>query len=269
MPSDGCPVGEWPEVDPSQVGPFEVVMEENVGPEAGEAEDGTVPRFTLFRPADMEQSGLCHPVITWGNGTGSTPNLYGGLLRHLTSHGFVVIGSNSKNVARGTPRPMNVGIDWVLEQNADPSSVLYGRIDIARIGATGHSQGAMATTQASGDERIVTSLPIQGASVQRNLHGPAMFFCGGQDDIVSCDGAVRALEAITTLPAMYANYLTADHGSWLSFRGTTRTDVEVAITAWMRVHLMADQALRSWFYGESCKLCTDSAWEVDRKNMGQ
>jgi Chlorophyllase enzyme len=268
--ANGCPAGEWPAADPSMEGPFEVATDEEVGPEAGEPEeDGTVPRFTVFRPENMEESGLCHPVITWGNGTGSTPNLYGGLLRHLASHGFVVVGSNSTNVSRGDPKPMNVGIDWVLEQNEDPTSVLYQRIDTAHIGATGHSQGAMATTQASSDERIVTSLPIEGASAQRDLHGPAMFFCGGLDDIVGCDGAVRALEAVTTLPAMYANYLSVDHGSWLSFGGNSRTDVEIAITAWMRVHLMADTALRPWFYGASCELCTNSAWEIDRKNMDE
>ncbi len=267
-PADGCPEGLWPEADPSQPGPFEVATENEVGPEAGEPEeDGTVPRFTVFRPENMDESGLCHPVITWGNGTGSTPNLYGGLLKHLASHGFVIVGSNSTNVARGEPRPMNVGIDWILEQNEDPTSALYHRIDTAHIGATGHSQGAVATSQASSDERIVTSLPIEGAQPQRDLHGPAMFFCGGQDDIVGCDGAVRALESVTTLPAMYANYLSVDHGSWLSFGGNSRTDVEVAITAWMRVHLMADNALRPWFYGESCELCTNSDWEIDRKNM--
>jgi hypothetical protein len=68
---------------------------------------------------------------------------------------------------------------------------------------------------------------------------------------------------------MFADYLSVDHGSWLTFFGNTHTDVEVAITAWMRVHLMADDALRSWFYGPSCGLCTDSAWEIDRKNMDQ
>jgi Chlorophyllase enzyme len=265
---EGCVVGDWPDADPATEGPFEVATEENVGPEAGEAEeDGTVPRFTLFRPEDMKQSGLCHPVITWGNGTGSTPNLYGGLLKHLASHGFVVIGSNSTNVSRGEPKPMNVGIDWVLEQNADPESALYQRLDVAHIGATGHSQGAMATSRASSDERVVTSVPIEGAQVQRDLHGPAMFFCGGMDDIVGCDGARQALDAVDTLPAMYANYLSVDHGSWLSFGGRSRTDVEIAITAWMRVHLMADTALRPWFYGESCELCTNDAWEIDRKNM--
>ncbi len=267
---DGCTIGAWPAADPAVAGPFAVAMDEEVGPEAGDPEeDGTVPRFTLFRPEDMTESGLCHPVITWGNGTGSTPSMYGTLLRHFASHGFVVIGSNSTNVSRGDPKPMVVGIDWVLEQAVDPSSVLYQRVDTTRIGATGHSQGAMATSQASADERIITSVPIEGAMVQRNLHGPAMFFCGGLDDLVGCDGARSALDAVDTLPAMYANYLTVDHGSWLTFFGDTHTDVEVAITAWMRVHLMADEALRPWFYGASCALCTDSAWEIDRKNMDQ
>ena len=242
--------------------------EEEVGPEAGAAEDGVIPRFTLFRPDDMDQSGLCHPLITWGNGTGSTPSMYGSLLRHFASHGFVVIGSNSKNVAQGDPKPMIVGVTWVLEQNEDPSSALYHRIDTTRIGATGHSQGAMATSQACGDEHITTCVPIEGAQVQSNLHGPAMFFCGGQDDIVGCDSAQSAFDAVTVLPAMFAEYLSVDHGSWLSF-GNTRSDVETAITAWMRVHLMGDESLRSWFYGASCGLCTDSNWEIDRKNMDQ
>jgi hypothetical protein len=37
----------------------------------------------------------------------------------------------------------------------------------------------------------------------------------------------------------------------------------------MRVQLMGDTALRSWFYGPSCKLCTDSGWQVMQKMMDQ
>jgi hypothetical protein len=266
---DGCTIGAWETADPAVAGPYTTVTEEEVGPEAGEAEeDGTVPRFTMFRPEDMDAGGRCHPVITWGNGTGSTPNLYGGILRHFASHGIVVIASNSTNVSRGDPKPMVVGVNWVLEQNEDPSSVLYHRLDTTHIGATGHSQGAMATSQASADEHIMTSVPIEGAMVQRNLHGPAMFFCGGLDDIVGCDGARGALDAVDTLPAMYAENLAVDHGSWLSW-GNQRSEVETAITAWMRVHLLGDEALRPWFYGASCTLCTDSGWVIDRKNMDQ
>jgi hypothetical protein len=267
VPGDGCTIGAWPAADPSAAGPYEVVTENDVGPEAGVAgDDGTVPRFTLFRPETLSPDGLCHPVVTWGNGTGSTPNLYRSLLGNLASHGFVVIGSNSENVGQGDPKPMLVGVTWILEQNEDQSSALYHRIDVTHIGATGHSQGAFATSSASGDSRITTSVPIEGAQVQRNLHGPAMFFCGGMDDIVPCDSAQTAIDAVTTLPAMYAEYLSVDHGSWLG-RGGQPSVVESTVTAWMRVHLMGDDSLKSWFYGPSCELCTDSGWVIQQKNM--
>lgn len=275
---DNCTVGAWPAADPTATGPYATVTENEVGPEAGEPDGGTggaggagtgvVPKFTLFRPKDLSPGGLCHPVITWGNGTGSTPSAYRSLLTLFASHGFVVIASNSKNVARGTPRPMLVGVDWVLQQNADPSSVLYHHLDATHIGATGHSQGAVATSQAAGDSRITTNVPIEGAQVQKNLHGPAMFFCGGMDDVVGCTGAQSALTAVTTLPAMYAEYLSVDHGSWMSF-GSKPSVVYGAVTAWMRVHLMADTALRPWFYGTSCKLCADTGWQIQQKNMDE
>lgn len=266
----GCTIGKWPASEPTAAGPYATVTENEVGPEAGEADADTavVPKFTLFRPKDLSPNGLCHPIITWGNGTGSTPNLYRSLLGLFASHGFVVIASNSKNVSRGDPKPMLVGVTWVLEQNEDPTSVLYHHLDPSHIGATGHSQGAVATSQASGDARITTNVPIEGAMAQRNLHGPAMFFCGGLDDIVGCDGAQSALSAVTTLPAMYAEYLSVDHGSWMSFNNKPSV-VYGAVTAWMRVHLMADDALRPWFYGASCQLCADAGWQIQQKNMAQ
>ena len=269
VPGNGCTIGAWPAADPSAAGPYKVVTENDVGPEAGvAADDGTVPKFTLFRPETLSPGGLCHPVITRGNGTGSTPNLYRSLLGNLASHGFVVIGSNNKNVGQSNPKPMLVGVTWVLAQNEDPASALYHHLDVTHIGATGHSQGAFATSSAAGDSRITTNVPIEGSQVQRNLHGPALFFCGGMDDVVGCDGAQSAFNAVTTLPAMYAEYLSVDHGSWLG-RGSKPSVVESVVTAWMRVQLMADDSLKSWFYGASCKLCTDSGWSIQQKNMAQ
>lgn len=265
-----CTMGTWPAADPAMRGSFETVTENDVGPAAGEGADGGAPvAFTMFRPKDLSVGGLCHPVVTWGNGTGSNPSLYKVVLDHLASHGFVVIASNSPNVAQGDPPPMVAGVTWVLEQNDDPSSVLYGRIDTAHIGATGHSQGGFATTTAGGDEHITTIAPFCGASNQRNLHGPAWLFCGGMDTTVPCDTIQRAYDSISNQPVMLAQYVTADHANWITFRGTTPGPVEVAMTAWMRAHLMGDTALRSWFYGSDCKLCTDDAWQVQQKVMDQ
>jgi dienelactone hydrolase len=265
-----CTIGAFPAADPAMPGPFATMRENNVGPAAGQGADGGAPvAFTMFRPMDLAQGGLCHPVITWGNGTGSNPGLYQVLLNHLASHGFVVIASDSPQVAQGDPPPMLAGITWVLEQNGDPTSVLYQRIDTTHIGATGHSQGGFATTTAAGDSRITSIAPLTGASTQRNLHGPAWFFCGEMDTTVPCDTVQRAFDAVSTQPAMLANHLTSDHANWVTFRGTTPSVVEVATTAWMRVHLMGDTALRSWFYGPSCRLCTDTAWEISQKMMDQ
>jgi hypothetical protein len=265
-------MGTWPPADPTVAGPFATVTENNVGPAAGVGADGgPPPAFTMFRPKDLSQGGLCHPVVTWGNGTGSTPSLYKVLLNQLASHGFVVIASNSPNVAQGTPAPMLAGVTWVLQQNDDPSSELYHKIDPTHVGATGHSQGAFATTTAGTDSHITTVAPLCGASVnQRNpLHGPAWLFCGGMDTTVPCSTVQTAFNAISTLPVMLADYLSVDHASWITFRGTTPSPVEAAVTAWMRVQLMGDTALRSWFYGPSCKLCTDAGWQVMQKMMDQ
>jgi hypothetical protein len=265
-----CTIGAYPAADPSMPGPFATVTENNVGPAAGVGADGgAAPMFTLFRPMDLAQGGLCHPVITWGNGTGSNPSLYKVLLNQLASHGFVVIASNSPNVGQGSPAPMIVGIDWVLQQNDDPSSVMYRRIDTTHIGATGHSQGGFATTTAGADARITTIAPLSGATTQRNLHGPAMLFCGGMDTTVPCSTVMMAYTGITNQPVMLAEYLAADHVSWVTFRGTTPSPVEATVTAWMRVHLMGDTALRGRFYGASCGLCQDTAWTVMRKMMDQ
>ena len=263
-------MGVWPAADPAVAGPFATITENDVGPDAGVGTDGGAPvAFTLFRPKDLNQGGLCHPVITWGNGTGSNPSLYKVLLNHLASHGFVVIASNSPNVAQGTPPPMIAGVTWVLEQNADPTSELFQEIDTAHIGATGHSQGGFATTTAGADSHITTIAPLCGASSQRNLHGPAWLFCGGMDMTVPCSTVQSSFNAINNVPVTLAEYLSVDHASWLTFRGSKPAPVEVAVTAWMRVQLMGDTELRSWFYGASCKLCTDAGWHVTQKMMDQ
>ena len=265
-----CTMGAWPAADPTVAGPFATVTENNVGPAAGVGADGGPPvAFTMFRPKDLSQGGLCHPVVTWGNGTGSNPSLYKVLLNQLASHGFVVIASDSPNVAQGNPAPMVAGVTWVLQQNDDPTSELYQKIDTTHVGATGHSQGAFATTTAGADSHITTIAPLCGATTQRNLHGPAWLFCGGMDTTVPCSTVQTAFTGITNVPIMLADYLSVDHVSWVTFRGTTPGPVEAAVTAWMRVQLMGDTTLRSWFYGPSCKLCTDAGWQVMQKMMDQ
>lgn len=230
-------------------------MESNVGP--GMA-------FTMFRPMELTQK---HPVITWGNGTGTTPPTYRGLLNLYASHGFIVIASNSENVAQGTPPPMLQGVTWVLEQDTTQGSPLFGKVDRERIGATGHSQGAFATSSAGSDPLIKTIAPIQSLGGGRGLHGPVLALCGTMDTVVPCSGNLRGYEAVNNQPAMYAELKTADHTNWIFSPGGNPNPYYVITNAWFRVHLMGDTALRPMFYGE-CSLCKDTAtWVTMRKMM--
>jgi hypothetical protein len=269
--SGACVPGSFPTADPAKAGPFAVTTENNVGPQAGVGVDGGAPpTFTLVRPTDLRQGGLCHPVITWGNGHGTTPSLYARLLNQLASHGFVVIASNSSQVSMGDPPPMLVGVTWVLEQNSDPTSVLYQRIDTAHIGASGHSEGALSTMRAGADARIVTIAPIEGSMATKSLHGPALLMCGGMDTTLPCDGHVTSFNGITNQPVMLADQLAATHTSWVGggAGGGTLNPFIVALTGWMRVQLMGDTALRSMFYGANCTLCQDTAtWQVMQKML--
>ena len=195
--------GPWPTADPAKMGPYPTTTEMMVGP--GMA-------YTMFRPKDLNRR---HPVITWGNGTGTTPPTYAALLKLYASHGFIVIASNSMNVAQGTPPPMLDGVTWVLEQDMTMGTALYQHVDRDRIGATGHSQGAFAASSAGKDPRIKTIAPIETLGARNGLHGPALGLCGSMDTTVPCSGNLSSFMAITDQPVMYAELKTADHTNWI------------------------------------------------------
>jgi hypothetical protein len=248
------PAGDWGTSDPAKPGPFMTTTENMVGP--GMA-------FTMVRPAEMKRR---HPVITWGNGTGTTPPTYRAMLELYASHGFIVIASNSMNVGQGTPPPMLDGVTWVLEQDMASGSSLFEKVDRDHIGATGHSQGAFAASSAGADERIKTVAPIQVLGGGRGLHGPALGLCGTMDTVVACSGNLRGYMAVSNQPAMYAELKAADHTNWI-FSPSGAHPYAIITNAWFRVHLMGDTALRPLFYGADCTYCKDDAWVIMRKMM--
>jgi hypothetical protein len=91
------------------------------------------------------------------------------------------------------------------------------------------------------------------------------------DTTLSCDGHVTSFNGITNQPVMLANQLAATHTNWMGFGGGANSTLNpfiVAVTGWMRVHLMGDVALRPMFYGATCTLCQDTAtWDIMRKMM--
>ncbi|WP_067812832.1 alpha/beta hydrolase family protein [Actinomadura kijaniata] len=216
---------------------------------------------TLYYPGDIASSGRRHPVIIWGNGTGATPSVYDGLLRHWASHGFIVAAANTP--ASNSGREMRAGIDRLATLNG-ADGPFRGRVDLDRVGATGHSQGGAGAINASADDRVDTTVPIQPGPLASasSLHGPVLYLAGQNDSIVPPSLVRGFYDASGHVPAIYAERAGATHftptGDGGGFRGV--------ITAWFRHHLMDDARARGVFYGEDCGICADSAWSDVRRN---
>jgi len=284
----GCVGGKaWPTANPAAAGPFEVAADKGVGPLAGYTPDPIYgdqqQRFNVYRPKNLANSGYCHPILVWANGHTDNPEpnpplcvvdagankwcgQYAPMVNHLASHGFVVMASLSSIPSQGTPVPVVTGAAWIAAQNEDPSSEFYHHLDTSHIGASGHSEGGLATCKASSDSHITAIATVSGSAANAGLHGPALLFCGGKDTVVPCSNVMSTFSSIKDQPAMLAENLSADHGSWLYQSGVKGPDI-FGITAWMRVHLMGDTANRKYFYGPSCTFCSDTRLQVTRNSF--
>ena len=284
----GCVGGKpWPTANPTAAGPFQVAADKGVGPLAGYTPDPIYgdqqQRFNIYRPRDLATSGYCHPILVWANGhtdnpeqnpplcvTDSAANKWCGqylpLMNHLASHGFVVISSLSTTTSRGTPLPTIAGLDWLLQQSEVSSSPYYHRLDTANIGQLGHSEGGMSTCMVASEPRYKALATICGTrSPLTGVHTPMLFFCGGKDTVVKCDGVRNVFLTVTDQPAFFINELNADHGSWV-YQGAKGVSLSMS-AAWFRAHLMGDTANRKYFYGPSCTFCTDSRVQVEQNSL--
>lgn len=213
-------------------------------------------------PAALGQGGLRHPVITWGNGTGAAPWVYAGLLKHWASHGFVVIASNSTQTGSG--KAMLDGVSWLTSEDSRPGSLFFGKIATDKIGASGHSQGGGGSVNAGNDPRVKCTAPVEPAPGNaKGLKGPMFLIAGSADTIVGSWMVTSTVYSPSPVPTVYGILKGATHftpiGAADGMRGY--------LTAWFRAQLMNDQAAKTRFYGQSCGICVDPSWTVQRKNM--
>lgn len=227
------------------------------------------PSCRVFRPTTLGQNGVRHPVILWGNGTGSSPTTYSTLLNHWASHGFVVAAAETSNA--GTGRDMLACLDYLVSENAASSGTYAGRLNTGRVGTSGHSQGGGGSIMAGQDDRVRVTAPIQPYTIglghdsasQRNQKGPMFLMTGGSDTIAIPYLNAQPVFSRANVPVFWGERRLVSHfepvGSGGEYRGPS--------TAWFRYHLMDDQTARSQFYGRLCSLCVSISWSVQKKNI--
>ena len=167
----------------------------------------------IYYPAELTESDETYPVIVWANGTMCAPALYDGFLRLLARGGYIVVTNTDVMSADGTSQ--RESIDFILQKNADPGSVFYGKVNVDKIGAAGHSQGGRsAVNAAAADSRIDCVLSIAGSnytSEAKKLSTPTFFVAGTADMMVMASLWVKPAYKNSKGPAVYANLKGAVH----------------------------------------------------------
>ena len=125
----------------SQVEHMEVSTEEEWG------------NINVYYPKELTESAKSYPVVVMVNGTGVYSSKYPALFKHLASWGFIVIGNEDPSTCSGSSADTTLA--WLLNENENPDSRFYQKVDEEHIGISGHSQGGVGVFNAinvRGDE---------------------------------------------------------------------------------------------------------------------
>ena len=168
-----------------------------------------VPIFYPEHDGKPALDGAPYPLVVWSHGHGGIPEGGTPIIEALVKRGYVVVAPEfplSSSNAPGSPtladvprQPGDVSfvLDRVLDEAKNPDSALHDMIDATRIGAAGHSLGAITTyglvyNTCCHDERVKALVPIAGAAVGMpggefftGPHPPLLAIHGANDDTVS------------------------------------------------------------------------------------
>lgn len=185
------------------------------------------------------------PVVVWSNGTYVPPKSYEDIFSLLAQEGFIVVASTDSLLYDGSV--VSGAIDYIIEQNDNPDSPIYRRVDTSRIGAAGHSLGGRSSINAAvKDERIGVVASIAGSNIESErveLQTPALFFAGENDTVIAPQLWVEPMYDACRGPAVYVSLKNAGHGACF-------TDPELYayyISNWFYTWLYEDQELKEIF----------------------
>lgn len=143
----GCSPASNPDTD----GSFVPAHVENAGP------DG---KSWVYFPQQLGKDGARHAVLVFAPQAGAGPSSYLTHLNRLASHGFVTITQPTSDDGSAE----KAAIDWLSAENATSSSQFFGKLDLERIAAGGHSKGSLTTFKIASDPRIRLFVFICGGS---------------------------------------------------------------------------------------------------------
>ena len=111
-------------------------------------------KFEIYYPKDIKNMDKL-PVVVFVNGTGVKGSKYSALQKHLASWGFITIATEEEYAWNGFSAEMSVRYLELLNQYQEDGkeNVFYDKIDMDKIGITGHSQGGIGAINAVTEQK--------------------------------------------------------------------------------------------------------------------
>ena len=231
--------------------------------------------YDLYYPEDYAALGFKSPILTWGNGTWAIPPYYSTLLGHLASYGFSVIATTSRETGSGVE--IGDAAHYLVTQAGTAGSVFYGNLDVTRVAAAGHSQGAGGATQAAlNNPALIKTLMTFSLPITYWLNGPSIAQLTRPAFLTSTHGIFDSVIAPPVIERNFYETLTgsaalgiifdsdgkrADHASIenTAYGGNPGGELGYA-TAWLEYQLRSDPTAAAAFTGAHPELVSNSNW---------
>lgn len=229
------------------------------------ADDSRTLRTAVFYPRAAGR----FPLVVFAHGLGALGRIYTVILAAWAAEGYVVAAPDfplSRATAPGGPvaddyvnQPADLSflIDELLRLDADPASVLHGRIDGEHIGAAGQSLGGLTTfgltlDTCCRDARIDAAVPMAGllwpfpgGDYDGAIAPPTLVIHGDADDTVPY---AQALAAYALLAAPRALLTHVGGGHILPYVGSSDRAAQLATidaaTAFFDLYLKRERGAR-------------------------
>ena len=255
--------------------PFEPVVETRY------AATGSYEAVSFVSPSDDEKIGNYRvwfpegkencPAVLFLNGSGQKTMWFEEYFARFASFGIVAIGTDDTDP--GTGYSAEKALEFLLAQNADPDSELYGKVNSDKIGIAGYSQGG------AGALRSASLLPISDAFCivavlspsnearaeskgwtydSSKIKVPVLMVSGTEDDDAA--GTITSLAQMRQTfdkipgPKALARKTGAGHQN-------IRQQTVGYIVAWMCWQLCGDSDAAKAFSGRSPELAKNPDWQ--------
>lgn len=229
---------------------------------------GNSGMYTIFYPEPLE-SACPHPIVAWGNGTAVTGSaIYAFFNENAASWGMVVAASHNSNTGSGTFH--TDALDYLLAQNADPSSMFHQKLS-TRAGVSGHSQGGFGATRGASHPNVEAQVSV-GASGTSTQKVALLILTGTADLGPDADGLIANAPG----SAFVAIWEGGDHVTTETLAGYIARDpgslqMQRLYAAWFRCFLADDEVACGLFAGgtpDGCGICGDMGWhKLAAKNL--